>query len=561
MNMTQDPLIGRRLANFVVERHLSRGGMAQVYYGRDVKLNRPVAIKVIDARFRDNPAFAQRFVREAQSIAGWRHENIIQIHYADDEDGFYYFVMEYIDGDLDKILAQYKANNQLMPHEEVLRIGRAVAKALDYAHSKGIIHRDIKPSNVLVAQTGRVVLADFGLAMDAEMGSIGEVFGSPLYISPEQARNSGSAGPQSDLYSLGVVLYQMLTGRVPFSDPSSTSVALQHLQMPVPSPLQFNPKLNIQTEEVLLKALSKLPQDRFQVGTALLDALAEALSAEEATVASREFSERGSKHQSKTATHPLIVAGIGAIIVSLAIVLLGGALALFWLTGGSDDAIANGAVNRGEPTATSEGGSGLTPSLTGTAGSAEQVSSLTLTSTATAATATPTPVPTPAVLADTSANFAADSEAGLWRYIWSPPGEDDWQPMRFEQRRYGTCWYAEDYIRICAESAHPGNGADIAWFWTSSFTGSLELQLTANKIDRGGDGVNVAVYHNSLSTRSASPIFQQALSGNDQAGFSDSIAIEQVSPGDTLLVVIQHHDNAVSDHTHLRARVCQVYCP
>lgn len=555
--MTQDPLIGRQLANFVVERHLSRGGMAQVYYGRDVKLNRPVAIKVIDARFRDKPAFAQRFVREAQTIAGWRHENIIQIHYADDEAGFYYFVMEYLADDLGNILAQHKANNQLMPPAEVLRIGRAVAKALDYAHTKGIIHRDVKPSNVLIADDGRVVLADFGLAMDAEMGSIGEVFGSPLYISPEQARNSGAAVPQSDLYSLGVMLYQMLAGRVPFSDPSSTSVALQHLQMAVPSPRQFNPDLNPQTEAVLFKALSKFPRDRYQSGADLMQALEAALVAEEATIASSLMSNRSSK----APTRPLLYVGLGAIIISLALVLLVGTLTVFWLAGGNNEAVANGAARSSEMSPNGEGESGLAASFPGEAvGPEEQTSTRALTATVPVAPSTPTPIPTPAVLADTGSDFT-ESEAGPWQYLWSPPGQDDWQPMTYQQRRYGACWYAEDYIRICADSAHPGNGADIAWSWTSPITGPVELRLNAHKIDRGGDGVIVAVYRNTLSTQTATPVFRQPLSGNDQAGFSDSIEFEQVNPGDSLLIVIQHNDNAISDHTHLRARVCHIYCP
>jgi len=218
--MLDDPLIGRQLANFQVERALGRGGMAQVYYGHDVKLQRPVAIKVIDARYRGNPTYAQRFVREAQAIAKWRHEHIIQIHYADDQDGLYYFVMEYIDGqDLGQLIAQYAGPGELVPQPEVLRIGRAIASALDYAHQRGVIHRDVKPSNVLIAQDSRVVLADFGLAMDAEQGSMGEVFGSAHYVAPEQARHSADAVPQSDLYSLGIILYEMLTGKVPFNDP------------------------------------------------------------------------------------------------------------------------------------------------------------------------------------------------------------------------------------------------------------------------------------------------------------------------------------------------------
>ena len=142
--MNDDPLIGQQLSNFLIKRVLGRGGMAQVYYGLDVKLQRPVAIKVIDARYRGKPSYAQRFVKEARAVARWRHENIVQIYYANDQDGLYYYVMEYIDGqDLSTYLSTYTTRGDLLPAEEVLRIGRAVAGALDYAHSQGVIHRDV----------------------------------------------------------------------------------------------------------------------------------------------------------------------------------------------------------------------------------------------------------------------------------------------------------------------------------------------------------------------------------------------------------------------------------
>jgi serine/threonine-protein kinase len=277
--MITDPLIGRKLANFRIERPIGRGGMAQVYYGQDIKLKRPVAIKVIDARHRGNPAYAKRFVREAQIIARWRHEHIIQIYYADNKTDLYYFVMEYIEGqDLGQMIARRKAKGKLIAPAEVLRIGRAVASALDYAHRQGIIHRDVKPSNVMVAKNGRVVLTDFGLAMNIEQGSMGEVFGSADYIAPEQARYSADAVPQSDLYSLGVILYEMLTGRTPFNDPSATTVAIQHLTVPPPPPRKLNPNLSRATETVLLKALSKSPEKRYQTGAELMGALAKALA-------------------------------------------------------------------------------------------------------------------------------------------------------------------------------------------------------------------------------------------------------------------------------------------
>jgi serine/threonine protein kinase len=277
--MSEDPLIGTLLGNFRIERVLGRGGMARVYYGHDVNLQRPVAIKMIDAQFRDDTDYAKRFISEARAIATWRHENVVQVYHAGSQKGLYYFVMEYIDGmDLSTILAQYSVENELMPHDDVLRIGHAVASALDYAHERGVVHRDIKPANVMVAHDGRVVLTDFGLALDVQKGSMGQIFGTPHYIAPEQARRSSDAVAQSDLYSLGVLLYEMLTGMVPFDDDSATSVALKHLSEPPPRPRIVNPRLNAATEEVLLKALEKSIGDRYPTGKALMDALDKAIN-------------------------------------------------------------------------------------------------------------------------------------------------------------------------------------------------------------------------------------------------------------------------------------------
>lgn len=276
--MSDDPLIGRQLGNFRLERILGRGGMAQVYYGWDVKLERPVAVKVVDSRFRNEPSYTQRFVREAQSVAKWRHNNIGQIYHADDQDGISYFAMEYVDGmDLGQLLSQYTGQNELMPQADVIRIGHAVAGALDYAHGMNVVHRDVKPSNVMIARDDRIVLTDFGLALDVQQGSMGEVFGTAHYIAPEQAKRSADAVPQSDLYSLGIMLYEMLTGIVPFDDPSPTAVALQHITQPPPAPSAINPNLNSDVEAVLLKVLGKSPQDRYQSGSELMIALEKAL--------------------------------------------------------------------------------------------------------------------------------------------------------------------------------------------------------------------------------------------------------------------------------------------
>jgi eukaryotic-like serine/threonine-protein kinase len=272
-----DPLIGQQLANFRVESVLGHGGMATVYFGTDVKLKRPVAIKVLDRKYRSDPAYAKRFVNEARMMAQWRHENIVQIYYADEEQNISYYVMEYVDGqDLSSIMDLYIQQKELMPITDVLRIGKAVAGALDYAHRQGVIHRDVKPSNILISKSGRVLLGDFGMALEVRDGSMGSIFGTPHYISPEQAKRSADAVPPSDLYSLGVILFEILVGAVPFNDPSPASIALQHISQPPPPPRSINPLISPAVEAVLLKALEKNPSHRYQSGAKLIDALEDA---------------------------------------------------------------------------------------------------------------------------------------------------------------------------------------------------------------------------------------------------------------------------------------------
>lgn len=276
----QSSLIGRSLGNFRILRLIGSGGMAQVYYGEDTKLNRPVAIKIIDERYRDLPVYTETFLREARTVASWRHENIVQIYYADDDNGLYYFVMEYINGmDLATLMEQYGQEGELLPHDDVIHVGRAIARALDYAHQRNVVHRDVKPANVLVSRDGRVVLTDFGLAAEIESASSGSgLIGTAHYIAPEQARRATDATPRSDVYSFGVILYEMLTGVVPFDDPSPAKVALQHINLQPPPPQKINPNLSSSVETVLLKALEKKPENRYATATLLMDALEEALA-------------------------------------------------------------------------------------------------------------------------------------------------------------------------------------------------------------------------------------------------------------------------------------------
>lgn len=578
----EESLIGRTLANFKVEYALGRGGMAQVYFGRDIKLNRPVAIKVIDNRFRETPEYAERFVREAQSIATWRHENIIQIYYADDADGLYYFVMEFVDGnDLNQILKLYEGDGRTMPLPDVIRISRALASALDYAHKKGVIHRDVKPSNVLIDNDGRVVLADFGLAMDTQQGSMGMVFGTAHYVAPEQARNSANAVPASDVYSLGIVVYRMLTGKVPFDDPSSATVALQHLTMPPPSPSSLNASINPHTEVVLLKALSKQPEDRYPSGAAFIDALEEAINTENKipTIPTKSQAT-GLKEQLPTlpesplaATPPppparsnpqmLLYAGIGAVVV----LLLVAGLLVFVLGsfgGGGDDAPSIVAeAPTAEETAVSVAAE---PEATDTPIPPTDTPP---TDTPTPPTDTPTPLPTetptptltptpePTVLFDSTEDFSGDPDENISYLRARPAGSNDWEPLVYESRRYGDCWYEQDYIRVCASSMHPGNGADVGWQWTSAVTGTLEIELSASKIDGGGDGVSLSVYHNTTDT----PEFRRSIGGNDFGGFVETLVLEEVVAGDSVLFALNRNGNASADHTAFQAKICYIECP
>lgn len=273
-------IVGQRLGNYLIQEPLGQGGMARVYKGLDTMLKRPVALKVIEEGLRTSSTYAQRFEREAQSVANLRHPNIVNVFYFGNEDNLYYLVMEYIDGtDLDAIMRNYADNHELMPYADVMRILEAIAAALDYAHNQGVIHRDVKPSNIMLERSGRPVLTDFGLALKVSEGTVGDTFGTPHYISPEQARNSANAVPQSDLYSLGIVAYELLAGALPFDDPSPTALAMQHLMAAVPSPRVFNPNLSPEIENVLYKVLAKSPEERYATATEFCAALRQALEA------------------------------------------------------------------------------------------------------------------------------------------------------------------------------------------------------------------------------------------------------------------------------------------
>ncbi len=279
--MATDPLLNQKLGDYTIIDLLGKGGMARVYRGYDENLDRYAAIKVISGDFAtsDETEYNERFLKEARAIARLNHTNIVGVYQFGNAEGVYYMAMHFLDGeDLRVILRRYAKAGQKMPKDDILRMGRDMADALDYAHREGVVHRDIKPSNIMILNNnGRAVLTDFGLALSVPEGTMGDTFGTAHYIAPEQAISSANAVPQSDLYSFGIVLYEALAGQVPFDEPSAMSVALKHLNDMPPPPSIYNPEIPEAAEEVLLRALAKEPAERYATGNDLLDALEEAL--------------------------------------------------------------------------------------------------------------------------------------------------------------------------------------------------------------------------------------------------------------------------------------------
>ncbi|GAB4529203.1 MAG: hypothetical protein OHK0046_48900 [Anaerolineae bacterium] len=286
-----DPLIGQTLGDYLIQGLLGQGGMARVYKGYDAKLDRYAAVKVIEPHLivtdsDEKEEYRERFLREARAIARLNHPNIVSIFQfgQNNAQSLYYMAMSLLEGrDLRHILKDYNKQAKFLTYGQMLNICRDIADALDYAHRQGVIHRDVKPSNIMVSEGGHAYLMDFGLVLDAQEGTIGNTFGSVHYIAPEQAVSSAQATAQSDLYSLGVVAFEMLTGRVPFEDSSAMSVALKHISDPPPPPSSFNPRVTPQVEEVILKALDKDPRRRYPNGFTFVRALEQAFAADEDT--------------------------------------------------------------------------------------------------------------------------------------------------------------------------------------------------------------------------------------------------------------------------------------
>jgi len=259
---SSDTLINRTFdKRYVIKRKLGSGGMADVYLAEDQELGRRVALKLLDDRHASDEQFVERFRREAQSAAGLNHPNIVSIFDRGRAEGTYYIAMEYLDG---RTLKELIVRNGPTPIPIAIDYARQILGALSFAHRGGIVHRDIKPHNIIVGGDGRLKVTDFGIARSgtSQMTEAGSIVGTAQYLSPEQARGA-PVDPRSDLYSLGIVLYEMLTGEVPFSGDTPVEIAMKHLsQVPVP-PSELRPEVPHDLDAVVLRALAKDPDQRY----------------------------------------------------------------------------------------------------------------------------------------------------------------------------------------------------------------------------------------------------------------------------------------------------------
>lgn len=240
------------------------GGMADVYRGEDTLLGRPVAIKILHANFANDDEFVSRFKREAQAAGKLNHPNIVNMYDVGFDQDLHYIIMEYVDG---KTLKEYITEKGRLSIDEAVKFTIAIGEGLEHAHAMGIVHCDIKPHNVIITRTGRVKVTDFGIARAMNSTNTvmytNSIMGSAHYLSPEQASGKTIDG-STDIYSLGVVLYEMLSGKVPFEGETPIAVALKHVREKVIPPTRYNPSIPPLLESVVLKALSKDPKDRFE---------------------------------------------------------------------------------------------------------------------------------------------------------------------------------------------------------------------------------------------------------------------------------------------------------
>jgi serine/threonine protein kinase len=272
-----EDLTGKQLGQYRIVAPLGEGGMAAVYKAYQQTMDRYVALKILPRHFAADPEFVGRFEQEAKVIARLQHVHILPVHDYGTSEGFTYIVMPFVEtGTLDDLL-----QGEPLPQDQIRKIISQVGEALHHAHSQGLVHRDVKPSNILIDQDGNCLLTDFGITKvvegTAKFTQTGAIIGTPAYMSPEQIKGETIDG-RSDIYSLGIILYQLATGRAPYRAETPPAIFVKHLHDPLPPPRKFNQELPERVEKVILKALAKDPNDRYSTATELVNAIHRAAS-------------------------------------------------------------------------------------------------------------------------------------------------------------------------------------------------------------------------------------------------------------------------------------------
>ena len=345
MNLMQQSILGDR---YTLVEPLGDGGMAKVYLARDNSLDREVALKVLREQYADDEEFVERFRREAMSAAALNHPGIVQVYdRGRSADGDFYIAMEYVPGGTLK--ERIKEGGDLAPREAA-ELASRVADALAVAHDRGIVHRDVKPQNVLLTASGEAKVSDFGIARAASsktMTQTNSVLGTLAYMSPEQLRGE-RVGPASDLYSLGVVLYEMLTGELPYQGDDPIATAMKRLDEPPPNPREVNPAVTEDLDALVVKLLAKAPEDRYASAASLSQdlrrvrdglppvAVGPGEGTTERNVGDTEMTPQAAPTSGRTSKPPASLGRRRTLALSLAALLLGVALfvGVAWALGG-----------------------------------------------------------------------------------------------------------------------------------------------------------------------------------------------------------------------------------
>src|SRR5256885_11541105 len=272
MRTMQTEVLGER---YKLQDPIGRGGMATIYRGQDLRMDRVVAIKVLREVYSTDPKFVTRFQREAKAASSLQHPNIVQVYDYGQSEGNYFIVMELVEG---TDLRRYLRSRGVLAIDRAVIITHDIALGLGAAHRRQIVHRDVKPQNILVGRDGSIKLTDFGIAsaykdINADrLTTTGMTLGTVQYYAPDQAQGE-IVNPAADVYALGIVMYEMLTGRTPFEGDTPVAVAMQHIQDAPLAPSQLNPNIPSALEEVILRCLEKVPEMRFRDGSQLARAL------------------------------------------------------------------------------------------------------------------------------------------------------------------------------------------------------------------------------------------------------------------------------------------------